>query len=72
MLTDNDVIWVVGQLGLNDVTWGQANNTDMALGSTKAKGREPKSCLGRVFQFKLVSFTDNTRIVQHANGHIES
>ncbi len=32
-------------------------------------GREPRSCLGRVFNFKLGSFTDNTKIVQHANGH---
>jgi len=26
-------------------------------GSSKAKGREPKSCLGRVFKFKLGRFT---------------
>jgi hypothetical protein len=26
------------------------------LGSPKANGREPKSCLGRVFNFKLDSF----------------
>jgi hypothetical protein len=27
-------------------------------GSAKANGREPKSCLGRVFNFKLDSFAD--------------
>jgi hypothetical protein len=27
-----------------------------ATGSTKANGREPKSCLGRVFNFKLGCF----------------
>ena len=26
------------------------------MGSTKANGREPKSCLGRVFNFKLGCF----------------
>ncbi len=31
-------------------------------------GREPRSCLGRVFNCKLVSFTDNTKNGQHANG----
>jgi hypothetical protein len=25
--------------------------------------------LGQVFNFKLGSFTDDTKIVQHANGH---
>ncbi len=28
----------------------------LALGSAKANGREPKSCLGRVFNFKLGCF----------------
>jgi hypothetical protein len=32
-------------------------------------GRGPRSCLGRVFNFKLGSITDNTKIVQNANGH---
>jgi hypothetical protein len=37
-------------------------------GSAIIKGREPRICLGRVFNIKLGSFTDNTKIVQHANG----
>ncbi len=28
----------------------------IAMGSAKANGREPKSCLGRVFNFKLGPF----------------
>jgi hypothetical protein len=40
-----------------------------ATGSVITNGREPRSCLGRVFNFKLGSFTDNTKIAQHANGH---
>jgi hypothetical protein len=38
-------------------------------GSGITNGREPRSCLGRVFNFKLGSFADNTKIVLHANGH---
>jgi hypothetical protein len=33
-------------------------------------GSAPRSCLGRVFNFKLGSFTDNTKIAEHENGHI--
>ncbi len=29
MLTKNDVIQGVGQVGKNDIIWGQANNTGM-------------------------------------------
>jgi hypothetical protein len=29
---------------------------DLQLGSAKANGREPKMCMGRVFNFKLGSF----------------
>jgi hypothetical protein len=36
-------------------------------GSTITNGTKPRSCLGRVFNFKFGSFTDN--IVQHANDH---
>ena len=36
-------------------------------GSAITNGKEPKSCLGRVFNFKLGSFTDNAKIVEHAN-----
>jgi len=32
-------------------------------GSSISNGREPKSYLGRVFNFKLGSFTDNTKIM---------
>jgi hypothetical protein len=39
-------------------------------GSAITNGTEPRSCLGRVFNFKLGSFTDNTKIVQHANDHL--
>jgi hypothetical protein len=35
-------------------------------------GRKPKSCLGRVFNFKLGSLTDNTINPLNANGHISS
>jgi hypothetical protein len=38
-------------------------------GSAITNGREPRSCLGQVFNFKLGSYTDNTKIAQHANGH---
>ncbi len=38
-------------------------------GSAITNGREPRSCLGWVFNFTLGCFTDNTKIVQHANGH---
>jgi hypothetical protein len=38
-------------------------------GSAITNGREPRSCSGRVFNFKLGSFADNTKIVLHANGH---
>jgi hypothetical protein len=41
-------------------------------GSMITKGKEPRSCLGQVFIFRLDSFTDNTKIVQHANGHFYS
>jgi hypothetical protein len=40
-----------------------------SAGCAIPNGREPRSCLGRVFNFKLDSFTDNIKIVQHANGH---
>jgi hypothetical protein len=43
--------------------------TSVTVGSTITNGREPKSCLGRVFNFKLGSFIDNTKIAQPANGH---
>ncbi len=39
------------------------------LGSAITNGREPGSCLSRVFNFKLGSLSDNTKIVQLANGH---
>jgi hypothetical protein len=32
-------------------------------------GRKPKSCLGRVFNFKLGRLTDNTMNTLNANGH---
>jgi hypothetical protein len=31
--------------------------------------REPRGCLGRVFNYKFGSFTDNTKIAQPENGH---
>ncbi len=34
--------------------------------------RKPKSCLGRVFNFKLGSLTENTINPLNANGHILS
>ncbi len=39
------------------------------VGSAITNGREPKSCFVQVFNIKLGSFTYNTKIVQHANGH---
>ncbi len=33
------------------------------MGSVITTGREPRSCLGLVFNFKLGSFTDNTKNV---------
>ncbi len=38
-------------------------------GSAITNGRESRSCLDRVLNFKLGSFIDNTKILQHANGH---
>ncbi len=38
-------------------------------GSAITNEREPRSCLGWVFNFKLGSFTDNTKIAEHANVH---
>jgi hypothetical protein len=35
---------------------GIKGSSSAAAGSTKANGREPKSCLGRVFNFKLGHF----------------
>jgi hypothetical protein len=41
-------------LSLSLVFWAQ-------LGSAITNGREPRSCLGRVFNCKLGSFADNTK-----------
>jgi len=38
-------------------------------GSAITNGREPRSFLGQGFNFKLGSFTDNTKIADHANSH---
>ncbi len=45
-------------------------NAGDGVRSMITNGREPRSCLGRVFNLKLGSFTYNTKIAEHANGHI--
>ncbi len=42
---------------------GRPNKTLAQSGSTITNGREPRSCVGRVFNRKLGSFTDNTKNV---------
>ncbi len=37
-------------------------------GRAITNGREPRSCLGQVFNFKSGSFTDNSKILQPANA----
>ncbi len=37
-------------------------------GNSITNGREPRSCLDRVFGFKSGNFTDNTKIAQPANA----
>ncbi len=39
-------------------------------GSSITNGRERRSCLGHVFNFKSCGCTDNTKIAQPANAHI--
>jgi hypothetical protein len=38
-------------------------------GTAITNGKEPRSCLGQVFNFKSGSFTNNTKIEDQANGH---
>jgi len=40
-----------------------------SIGERDIYGRKPKSCLGRVFNFKLGSLTENTINPLNANGH---
>ncbi len=59
----------------NDSTSNDSMSNDSmsndSTGNAITNGREPRSCLGQVFNFKLGSFTDNNKIVQHANGHFK-
>jgi hypothetical protein len=46
-------------------------NFNGSTGSAKAKGREPKTCLGRVFNYKLGCFNDvNVLIYVDAGPHL--
>ncbi len=38
-------------------------------GSTEAKGREPKTCLGRVFNYKLGCF-DDVHVFIYVDAHL--
>ncbi len=40
-----------------------AQHTDIQLGSAKANGREPETCLGRIFNYKLGCFDDEQVLI---------
>jgi hypothetical protein len=39
-----------------------------STGSAKANGREPKTCLGRVFNYKL-GCSDNVHVIMYTDAH---